>query len=193
MCWLVLPLVWLLARQTGHLALHLAAQFGSFMVAAQMVDRGVSMHEREAAGRSVLEIARAYGHYRLATDLLGVETRRREAAERARVRGVKTRIAAEIAAKKAQEEYERKLRRVRGVTPFVFVLVSHSMRMVCPQTRGVVFDGLSRVSMCVTGLSTCRVARDNHRRKRHGADAKKRSDCWQKRSEQRQKLCGKLP
>ena len=84
-------------------------------VASQMVDRCVSMHEREAAGRSALDIARAFGHYKLATELLGIETARRERAEKARVRGVKTRIAADIAARKAQEEYERRIRRVRWI------------------------------------------------------------------------------
>ena len=80
-------------------------------VAAQLVDRGVSMHEREAAGRSALDLARAYGHYNLATQLLHTEASRRERQEKDRVKAVKTKIAADIAAQQAQEKYERFLRR----------------------------------------------------------------------------------
>ena len=69
------------------------------------------MHEREAAGRSALDLARAYGHYNLATQLLHTEASRRERQEKDRVKAVKTKIAADIAAQQAQEKYERFLRR----------------------------------------------------------------------------------
>lgn len=66
----------------------------------------------QASGRTALEIARAYGNHKLATNLLGAEREARETTERKRVAGVHAAIRAAEEARIARAEHERQLRLV---------------------------------------------------------------------------------
>lgn len=74
---------------------------------------GVHSHPHpQASGRTALEIARAYGNHKLATNLLAAEREARETTERKRVAGVHAAIRAAEEARIARAEHERQLRLV---------------------------------------------------------------------------------